>query len=58
MQPSGNAELIGAARKLAPLIREHNEEAERERHLSQPVLAALFESGLMGMCTLRQAQSL
>ncbi len=53
MQISGDTALIEAARQIAPLIEEHNEEAERERRLSQPVLAALFETGLMGMCTPR-----
>lgn len=44
---------MDAARQLGPLIREHNEEAERERRLSQPVLAALHESGLLRMVTPR-----
>jgi alkylation response protein AidB-like acyl-CoA dehydrogenase len=35
------------------VIREHNEEAERERRLSPPVLAALHEAGLLRMCTPR-----
>jgi hypothetical protein len=32
--------LLEAARQIAPMIRAHNDEAERERRLSKPVLAA------------------
>ena len=39
--------LIDAAREIAPIIREHSEEAERERRLSQHVLKALRETGLL-----------
>jgi alkylation response protein AidB-like acyl-CoA dehydrogenase len=53
MQPQGDAALIEAARRIAPVIREHNQEAERERRLSPPVLAALHEAGLLRMCTPR-----
>jgi indole-3-acetate monooxygenase len=35
------------------VIREHNAEAERERRLSPPVLAALHEAGLLRMFTPR-----
>jgi indole-3-acetate monooxygenase len=35
------------------VIREHHDEAERERRLSPPVLAALHDSGLLRMCTPR-----
>ena len=45
--------LIEAARAIAPVIREHSEEAERERRLSQPVLKALREIGLLRMTTPR-----
>ncbi|WP_244563738.1 acyl-CoA dehydrogenase family protein [Ensifer aridi] len=45
--------LIDAAREIAPIIREHSEEAERERRLSQPVLDALHETGLLRMTTPR-----
>jgi indole-3-acetate monooxygenase len=48
-----DASLIDAAREIAPIIREHNEEAERERRLSQPVLKALRETGLLRMSTPR-----
>jgi alkylation response protein AidB-like acyl-CoA dehydrogenase len=44
---------LEAARRLAPVIRQYNEEAERERRLSPPVLAALHEAGLLRMCTPR-----
>jgi alkylation response protein AidB-like acyl-CoA dehydrogenase len=45
--------LIDAARAIAPIIREHSDEAERERRLSQPVLDALRETGLLRMTTPR-----
>ena len=45
--------LINAAREIVPIIREHSEEAERERRLSQPVLTALRETGLLRMTTPR-----
>jgi indole-3-acetate monooxygenase len=53
MQPHADATLMEAARRIAPVIREHNQEAERERRLSPPVLAALHEAGLLRMCTPR-----
>jgi alkylation response protein AidB-like acyl-CoA dehydrogenase len=45
--------LLDAAREIAPIIRAHSDEAERERRLSQPVLKALRESGLLRMTTPR-----
>ena len=45
--------LLDAARELAPLIRAHSQEAERERRLSRPVLEALREAGLLRMTTPR-----
>src|SRR5262245_18637699 len=45
--------LIDAARQIAPIIGKHSEEAERERRLSQPVLDALRETGLLRMSTPR-----
>ena len=45
--------LLDAARDIAPIIREHSEEAERERRLSAPVLKALKEAGLLRMATPR-----
>ena len=53
MQINADTTLIEAARRIAPVIREHNPEAERERRLSSPVLAALHETGLLRMCTPR-----
>ena len=53
MQIHADTALIEAARRIAPVIREHNQEAERERRLSPTVLAALHEAGLLRMCTPR-----
>jgi indole-3-acetate monooxygenase len=53
MQIHADTTLIEAARRIAPVIREHNEEAERERRLSRPVLDALYETGLLRMFTPR-----
>ena len=53
MQFNADTSLIEAARRIGPVIREHSEEAERERRLSSPVLAALHESGLLRMYTPR-----
>src|SRR5215467_197727 len=53
MQMHADTTLIEAARRIAPVIREHNQEAERECRLSPPVLAALHEAGLLRMCTPR-----
>ncbi len=41
MKFNADTTLLEAARQLAPIIREHNEETERERRLSRPVLDAL-----------------
>jgi indole-3-acetate monooxygenase len=48
---------LEAARRIAPVIREHADEAERERRLSPPVLAALHDAGLLRMCTLLSPNS-
>ena len=53
MEFKADTSLIEEARELAPVIREHAEEAERERRLSRPVLEALYESGLLRMFTPR-----
>ena len=53
MQIHADTTLIEAARRIAPVIREHYDEAERERRLSPPVLAALQDAGLLRMCTPR-----
>jgi indole-3-acetate monooxygenase len=48
-----DATLIAAVREIAPIIRAHSDEAERERRLSPPVLKALRETGLLRMTTPR-----
>ena len=53
MQIHADTTLIKAARRIIPVIREHSDEAERERRLSPPVLAALHDAGLLRMCTPR-----
>ena len=53
MHWKADTSLIDAARRIGPIIREHNEEAERERRLSRPVLDALYETGLLRMFTPR-----
>ena len=50
--------LIEAVQHIAPVIRAHNEEAERERRLSKPVLDALYEAGLFRMFTPRSLAGL
>ena len=45
MKMSVDATLIEVARHIAPVIREHNHEAEREHRLSKPVLDALTQAG-------------
>jgi indole-3-acetate monooxygenase len=45
--------LLDAAREIAPIIRAHSEQAERERRLSRPALKALRETGLLRMTTPR-----
>ena len=49
MTTSGATQLetfLNSIRTIEPLIRTHAEEAERNHHLSQPVVAALKEAGL------------
>jgi alkylation response protein AidB-like acyl-CoA dehydrogenase len=53
MHWEADTSLIDAAREIAPIIQKHNEEAERERRLSRPVLTALRETGLLRMFTPR-----
>ena len=45
--------LIDAARHILPVIRDHNEETERERRLARAVLDALTAAGLIRMWTPR-----
>jgi alkylation response protein AidB-like acyl-CoA dehydrogenase len=53
MQWDADTSLIDAARDIAPIIRQHCQDAERERRLSRPVLDALRETGLLRMSTPR-----
>jgi alkylation response protein AidB-like acyl-CoA dehydrogenase len=41
-----NADFVAAARALAPLIRDHADESERERRLAKPVVEAFAAAGL------------
>jgi alkylation response protein AidB-like acyl-CoA dehydrogenase len=45
--------LLGAVRRLEPLIRAHADETERQRRLSSPVVTALAEAGIFRMYTPR-----
>jgi indole-3-acetate monooxygenase len=45
--------LLSAVRTLEPLIREHADAAEQQRHLSLPVVTALAEAGIFRMYTPR-----
>ena len=45
----GTGLLIEKAKKIAPVIRKHAAEAERERHLSREVVDAMLELGLHSM---------
>jgi indole-3-acetate monooxygenase len=53
MHSKADTSLLDAARAIAPIIQKHNEEAERERRLSRPVLTAMRETGLLRMFTPR-----
>jgi indole-3-acetate monooxygenase len=53
MHPEADTSLIDAARRIGPIIWEHNAEAERKRRLARPVLDALYETGLLRMFTPR-----
>src|SRR5262245_49468022 len=53
MQINADTTLIEAARRIAPVIREHSQEAEEQRRLSPQVLEALRDAGLLRMCTPR-----
>jgi alkylation response protein AidB-like acyl-CoA dehydrogenase len=44
---------LATVRQLAPLIRQHADEAERHRRLSQPVVTALAEAGIFRLLTPR-----
>ncbi len=53
MHWEADTSLIDTAREIAPVIQKYNQEAERERRLSRPVLNALRETGLLRMSTPR-----
>jgi indole-3-acetate monooxygenase len=48
-----DARLLDSARAIGPIIREHADEAERERRLSKPVIDALIAAGFQRMFTPR-----
>jgi len=58
MKPQLNTELIDAARQIAPILRDHSDEAERDRRLSKPALEALVGAGLFRMFTPRSLDGL
>ena len=53
MKMNVDTTLIDAARHILPVIRDHNEETERERRLSRAVLNALTDAGPLRMWTPR-----
>jgi len=53
MKMNVDTTLIDAVRHILPVIREHSEEAERERRLARPVLHALTDAGPLRMWTPR-----
>mgnify|MGYP003345089854 CR=1 FL=1 len=53
--PLKPAELIEAAYKLVPLLRENGDEAERNREMTRPVFDALADAGLFLMSVPREA---
>jgi indole-3-acetate monooxygenase len=46
--------LLTKVEELAPFVREHSEEAERERHLSRPVFEAMVDARLFHMFVPRE----
>ncbi|MDQ2649667.1 MAG: hydroxylase, partial [Actinomycetota bacterium] len=44
------ADLLSAARDLAPLAAKHAEESEQDRRLAAPVVDALRDAGLFRLC--------
>src|SRR5687767_9401611 len=53
MHLEAETSLLDAAQTIGQIIRENSAEAERERRLSQAVLKALYETGLLRMFTPR-----
>jgi alkylation response protein AidB-like acyl-CoA dehydrogenase len=49
--PARPETLLEAVYMLAPLIRQHADEAERARRLSQPVVTGLAQAGVFRMLT-------
>jgi len=48
-QQADHEQLLDAARRLQPLIREHAEAAERARRIPRPVIDAVLDAGLFHM---------
>ncbi|MEE8465851.1 MAG: acyl-CoA dehydrogenase family protein, partial [Dehalococcoidia bacterium] len=51
MQTVPDQTLIDAAKSIAPVVEQHQEQAERERRISRPVIDALHETGILSMFT-------
>jgi indole-3-acetate monooxygenase len=51
--PSAQSSLLDAARRLAPLVRQHAGETDAARELPKPVFHALADAGLYLMCVPR-----
>src|ERR1051326_291581 len=49
----GETQPVEASRRIAPLIQQYQDEAERERRLSKPVVHAMGEAGLFRLLTPR-----
>jgi alkylation response protein AidB-like acyl-CoA dehydrogenase len=45
--------LLEAVRRIAPVIREHSDEAEQQGRLSRPAVDAMLETGLLRLLTPR-----
>src|SRR3954447_6069370 len=43
-------DLLQIVEQLRPIIEEHTQEAEADRHLSSEVYEAMFDAGLFNMC--------
>src|ERR671933_1849359 len=49
-----HAGLFESIQQLTPVIREHADGGERERHLADPLVAALQDAGLYGLLVPRE----
>jgi alkylation response protein AidB-like acyl-CoA dehydrogenase len=47
---ASTSDVLGAARSLGPLVREHAAQGDRDRRLPDPVVRAFTEAGLFRMC--------